>query len=75
MRPIHFLQGPQTDDEVRFIPIIDFIVDPEVPEVREVDSVNSLDGDYQVPTDHQSMKDGGSNVLDVLQDGWIQVIV
>ena len=37
--------------------------------------MNGLDGDYQVPTDHQGLKDGGSNVLDVLQDGWIQVIV
>ena len=33
------------------------MVDPEVPEVREVDSVNSLDGDDQVPTDHQGLKD------------------
>ena len=43
MRPIHFLQGPQASSEVWLIGIIERIVYPEYPEVREEDSMDGLD--------------------------------
>ena len=71
MRPIYFLQGPQAHNKVW---IRMKMIYPEILEIGEEDSVDSLDGDHQVPTHNQGLKNWESDVLDVLQDRWVVII-